>query len=179
LPSPLGHALAATAAGWGVARPKPNGRPLFVQTAIFSVVGAVADLDLLIHRHRAETHSIGAAAIVATVGALWRWPVADRRRLIWFALFAAYCTHPLLDALADDSSFPFGVMAMWPFNSHYYLLPPMFFGSIYRNWREAGFAMHNLLAVLQEVAILGPITALTYWLKGGQAPSRGLSRSGR
>jgi hypothetical protein len=167
MPSSVGHALAAVAAGCAVAPPPASRRRRLIQAVIFGLVGASADLDLLFHRHSAETHSIGAAAIVATVAAVLRWPVARTRPRIWLAVAAAYLTHPLLDALAEDSSPPFGIMALWPFSSGYYICRLTIFDSIYRQWHEAGFVSHNLAAIGRELLILAPIAATVWWLRSG------------
>ena len=114
VPSPIGHALGGVAAGWLVARPAAPRRALATQTAIFAAVAAAPDLDLLWHRHSAETHSLGAALLVGGIAAVWAWPVASSRWRIFLAVCAAYATHPLLDALHFDVSPPIGVMAFWP-----------------------------------------------------------------
>ena len=80
MPSPIGHGLAAVAAGWLVAKPSSSRRKLLIQSATLAAIGVMPDLDLLINRHSAETHSIGAAAIVATFSALVRLPVAHDSR---------------------------------------------------------------------------------------------------
>src|SRR5262245_45797296 len=102
MPSPVGHALAGLAAGWLVAGPAEDRRGLLRQAAIFGAVAIAPDLDLLIGRHSAESHSLGAAAIVATI-ALWRrWPVGATGWRVWLSIFLAWTTHPLLDSLGSD-----------------------------------------------------------------------------
>lgn len=172
MPSPIGHALGATAAGWLVVRPGRPGRELIIQTAIFAVVGAAPDLDLLIGRHSNETHSLGAALIVATLAAWWRWPVADSRWRVWLAIFAAWFSHPVLDAFAADSSPPFGVMLLWPFSSAHIISSWTVFDSIYRNWHEAVFVPHNLHAAAKEIVVLLPLTAFVYGFGAGRPPAR-------
>ena len=98
MPSPLGHALGAAAVGWIVAGRPRDGRFLR-QTAILVAAGVAPDLDLLIGRHSAESHSMGAAMIAGTVAAWRRWPVAQTRLRIWLAVFAAWLSHPIMDAL--------------------------------------------------------------------------------
>ncbi len=118
--SPVGHGLAAVAAGWLVARPPSSRRAAIIQSATLAAIGVMPDLDLLIGRHSAETHSIGAAAIVASVAAVARVPVAQTAARIWLAVFLAWMTHPLLDAFTADSSVPVGIMVWWPFSSAHY-----------------------------------------------------------
>jgi membrane-bound metal-dependent hydrolase YbcI (DUF457 family) len=161
--SPIGHGLAAVAAGWLVARPAATRRALVIQTGTLAVVGVMPDLDLLIGRHSAETHSIGAAAIVASVAAVLRVPVANERARIWLAIFLAWMTHPVLDAFTGDSSVPVGIMIWWPFSSAHYHSGIVILDSIYRRWWLPGFFEHNLVASLKEIVLFGPIFAVVAW----------------
>jgi membrane-bound metal-dependent hydrolase YbcI (DUF457 family) len=163
MPSPIGHGLAAVAAGWAVARPAASPRALAVQAAIFAAVGAAPDLDLLVGRHSAEMHSMGAAAILATLAAWRRWPVAAGRSRIWLAVALAYASHPLLDALGFDTSPPIGVMAFWPLSHAYVQTSLHLFAPITRRWWLPGFFTHNLMAVVHEVAVLAPFVLIVWW----------------
>jgi len=128
-------------------------------------IGIAPDLDLLIGRHSKETHSIGAAVIAAGVAALVRLPIASSRVRIFAAAWAAWLSHPLLDMMGDDSSPPFGVMTWWPFSTAHFTLPLSLFPSIYRQWREPGFAAHNLGAIAVELAVLVPVVLTVWWLR--------------
>lgn len=172
MPSPLGHGLAALAAGWAVARPASPRQALWVQSAALIALAVAPDLDLLVGRHSAETHSLGAAVIVASVAAWVRWPIAERRGTIWLAAFLAWASHPLLDSLGQDTTAPFGIMAFWPVSSGYYSWDLRVFLPISRRWWTSGFVSHNVLAVWSELLILGPITAGVWWLR---ARARGRS----
>jgi hypothetical protein len=177
VPSPIGHALGGVAAGWLVARPMASRAALTTQTAILAAVAAAPDLDLLWHRHSAETHSVGAALIVAGVAAAWAWPVASTRWRIFLAVFAAYATHPLLDALYLDVSPPIGVMAFWPFSHAYVQTGWSVFGGIERRTGMPDFWTHNLASVAREVVILGPVATMTYWLRRPPGRLRPASRT--
>jgi membrane-bound metal-dependent hydrolase YbcI (DUF457 family) len=158
VPTPIGHGLAGIAAGWsagGVAR--GDRRQLFTQVGILAMLGMAADLDLLIDWHSGPTHSVGAAAIAAIVAALWRWPIARTRWLIAAAAFAAWATHPLLDSLAPDTSPPIGVMAFWPLTTQYFISGLDVFMPIWRAPGNLKAVSHDIVAVLREVAILGPV----------------------
>jgi hypothetical protein len=163
MPSPLGHAIGAVAVGWAVAN-IPRGRTQQVrQVAVLAALGMAPDLDLLIGRHRAEMHSIGAALIMATV-ALWgRWPIGASGARLWLAACAAWGSHVLLDALGADSSPPGGLMAFWPVSTEFYQAPWDVFANISRRWWTPQFYLHNAIAVLREVVILAPVAALVYW----------------
>jgi membrane-bound metal-dependent hydrolase YbcI (DUF457 family) len=129
-----------------------------------AAIGVMPDLDLLIGRHSAETHSIGVAVMVASVAALLRVPVASQRWRIWLAILLAWMTHPLLDAFTEDSSVPIGIMMWWPFSSAYVHSGVTIFDSIYRRWWLPGFWEHNVKAALKELMILGPPFAAVAWI---------------
>jgi membrane-bound metal-dependent hydrolase YbcI (DUF457 family) len=169
--SPIGHGLAAVAAGWLVAKPPSSRQQFLIQSATLAAIGVMPDLDLLINRHSAETHSIGVAAAVAAFAALVKLPVAQTRGRIWLAVFLAWMTHPLLDAFTEDSSVPVGIMVWWPFSSAYYHSGLVVFDSIYRRWWLPGFLEHNVIAALKELVLLGPL-AVIVWRSRGPRGSR-------
>ena len=65
MPTPLGHALGAAAAGWAVAPPVSRlERAVILRQGIwFAILGMFPDLDLVWGLHRGPTHSVGAALI--------------------------------------------------------------------------------------------------------------------
>jgi len=157
MPTSIGHAIAGVAAGWAVVTPAADRRARWVQAGIFAAVAAAPDLDLIVNRHRSETHSLGAAAIVATISAWRLWPVAATRGRIWLSIFAAYATHLVLDTLALDQAPPIGIMAFWPVSRAYVETGLEVFAPVWRRWWLASFYTHNSVAVVREVAILAPI----------------------
>jgi membrane-bound metal-dependent hydrolase YbcI (DUF457 family) len=145
--------------------PPSTARALKSQAIILALVAAAPDLDLLIGQHRAQSHSIGVAAMVACLAAWRRWPVAATRARIWLVIFACWCTHPFLDALAYDNSPPQGVMAFWPFTSEYFQTGWSVFEPVWRNfWLRRTFR-HDILAALREVLILLPVIVVTWWFR--------------
>ncbi len=174
VPSPLGHGLAAVAAGWAIAG-TPVAKPaLLRQVTILVAVGVAPDLDLLIGRHSMETHSTGAAAIVATIAAWQRWPVAASRTTTWIAVALAWMSHPILDALGSDTSAPIGVMAFWPLSRAHVQTSFEVFGAISRRYWRDDFWSLNASAAVREVLILAPILALVFltvsWRQRRTAP---------
>ena len=168
--SPIGHGLAAIAAGWLITKPAQPRRALLIQTGTLALIGVMPDFDLLIDRHSAETHSIGAAVLVASAAALARVPLAVGRIRIWLAIFIAWMTHPLLDAFTADSSVPVGIMIWWPFSSAHHHSGIVIFDSIYRRWWLPGFFEHNLVAALKEFVLVGPIAAIIGGLRIRRGP---------
>lgn len=165
MPSPIGHGLGALAAGWGVAGLMAAGRPRWRQIVLLIGIGLAPDLDLLWGRHSQETHSVGAAVMVATVAAWQRWPVASSRWRIWLAVCAAWLAHPLLDALALDTSPPLGIMAFWPLSGEHYQTGLSVFGPISRRYWLDTFWTTNLTSIAREVAILVPVVAAVWWTR--------------
>jgi membrane-bound metal-dependent hydrolase YbcI (DUF457 family) len=163
LPSPIAHALGAAAAGWSLSRPESSRHALIRQAAILAAIGMAPDLDLLIGRHSQETHSIGAAIIVATIAAWRRWPIAPTRGWIWLVAFVAYVSHPIFDASSVDMGPPVGVMMFWPLSHDYFHTGINVFGAIERHWDHEGFFRQNLRSFAREMVILVPIAAGVGW----------------
>lgn len=164
MPSPLGHGLAALAAGWAVAGIATEPRSRIRQVAILVAIGLTPDLDLLIGRHSMESHSIGAAVLVASLAAWQRWPVASSRLVIWVAVALAWCSHPILDALGSDTSAPLGVMGLWPFSSAHLHTGWDVFGPISRRYWLDNFWTINLWSIARELVVLAPILIATRWI---------------
>lgn len=175
MPSPLGHSLAGLAAGWAVTPPAQGRRPLVIQAALFMALGAAPDLDLLVGRHRYETHSIGAAVIAGAVAALMRWPVAPTRAQTFWAACAAWATHPLLDMLAPDHWPPIGVMAFWPFSRGFFITGLEWFLPIDRDWRSSAARWLDAQAAVREALILVPVVVFVWWIRTGRDRTRARS----
>jgi membrane-bound metal-dependent hydrolase YbcI (DUF457 family) len=153
MPSTIGHAVAGLAIAWTGDRRADN------RIAVLcAVVAALPDLDLVVHLHRAATHSIGAVIVVALIAgataAFARRPVVPA-----MALFAAaYGSHLLLDWLAIDRFPPYGLQALWPFSNAWYISGwDLFPQTERRHFLSARALDLNVRAVLWEVAILAPV----------------------
>lgn len=169
MPTPLGHGLMGLALASCVVSPHrfSTNRPL-VAVAVFSAVAA--DLDflpgLLVGEpgrfHHGLSHSLGAALLYGLlVGFLIRFPALGsyaRRATIMGLL---YLSHPLLDLVAVDTSFPFGEPFLWPLSGTYLLSPVTIFSDVHHGNRWADFVnWHNLSALGLEALLLAPFTAL-------------------
>jgi membrane-bound metal-dependent hydrolase YbcI (DUF457 family) len=153
MPSPIGHALGGIAVGWGV-----TPRRDLAAGITLSLVAAAPDLDLLFHRHREASHSIGAAIVAGLVA----WAITRRPR--WGAAVAlAWGSHVLLDWLGRDTSPPLGIMALWPFSHGYYQARFAIFPQVSRRYRLGEFWIGNLHALGVELLILAPLAALIVW----------------
>jgi membrane-bound metal-dependent hydrolase YbcI (DUF457 family) len=153
MPSPVGHALGGIVAAWGVA-PRRD----LAAAVTLSLAAAAPDLDLLFHRHRGPSHSIGAAMIAGVLG----WAMTRRPR--WGAAVAlAWGSHVLLDWLGRDTSPPLGIMALWPFSHGYYQAGLAIFPAISRRYWLAEFWIGNLKALGVELLLLAPLAAIVVW----------------
>jgi inner membrane protein len=173
MPSPIGHTLAGVAAAWSAdlvpGNPSWRGgadRSWFERaggwlTVICGMLAAAPDLDLLVHSHRTVTHSVGAVILVTIIAAVMTGWVTERP-VIRTALTcgAAYATHLLLDWLEVDPMAPFGIQALWPFTSGWYLSGWDLFPAVHREhfWSRAIIAL-NAHAVLAECVRLLPVLA--------------------
>lgn len=188
MPSPIGHALAGIATAWALA-PKadlvgdgsPVGDrspsttrspvpllsvPLLSVPLICAGLAMLPDADLMLpFRHRTVSHSVGAVIVVTIIAAAVTGQV--RRRHVWRTAFlcgAAYATHVLLDWLAADTFFPYGLQALWPFSDRFFISGWDVFGQTERlRLFTAPVLKQNIAAIAQELAILGPIL-LAVWL---------------
>jgi hypothetical protein len=109
--------------------------------------------------------------VVATVALFGRWPVAREPWRLWAAVFLAWCTHPLLDALSPDTKVPIGIMAFWPLTTHYFNSGLDWFLPISRRCCTMQMVAENSRAMLREVLILIPVVAATWWLRAGRLRS--------
>jgi hypothetical protein len=72
----------------------------------------------------------------------------------------AWGSHILLDWLSNDTRPPIGVMALWPFTRDYYKAGIEIFPPVSRRYWESRFWIYNLWALVVELAVLLPITAM-------------------
>jgi inner membrane protein len=181
VPSPIGHVLAGAAvvyAGDAIDR-RRSPISLVVTCAL---LGAVADLDLLLPRyHRSFTHSLTAVAFIFIVAAAVTGEVTRRRasRLggqarwrVALICACAYASHLLLDWLGSDTLPPYGLQVYWPFINRFFVSGLNLFAETERRHLFSGPTLvQNLWAAAQEVAILAPITG-ALWLVRVKALAR-------
>ena len=161
VPSPVGHILGGVAAGL-LAAPASDRRTL----AICALAGAIADVDLFLPvPHRGPLHSLAAAIVVGILAlvVMRRSRSPHNPSRVALGVGAAYASHVLLDWMGADSSTPRGLMALWPATSDYFISDVTIFRAISRRYWLANFWRDNTIAVLQELAILGPAVALIAW----------------
>jgi hypothetical protein len=167
--SPVGHVLAGLVIHVTTAR---DGNELLSKgrAALLTGVTLFPDLDLVanllngINHHQKESHSLGAAVIVALtcflVGLARRWPGPGRLALIIGGVWAA---HVVLDVLGGDTNPPFGPMALWPFSHAHFHFPYPIFLEVRRAlaWDPM---RHNIVAGAWDAILLAPILVWV-WLR--------------
>ncbi len=176
MPSPIGHALAGVAVAWA-------GAPSLDRTLTLTAasLAMLPDVDLLgrlfggpfAGAHRTVTHSIGAVIVVTIIAAVVTAKVTRRNRARIVAVCAAaYASHLVLDWLGVDTTFPYGLQALWPFSDRFYISGWDIFGPTARiGLFTAPTMLVNLKAVVQETAILGPIVLLLWLVRTGRVAS--------
>ena len=145
-----------------LAVPAPDRRVL----AACALAGAIPDVDLFLSvPHRGPLHSLAAALVVGITAfvVVRRSRSHDDSSRVAVGIGAAYASHVLLDWLGADSSTPRGLMALWPLTRDYVISDVTLFRAISRRYWLANFWWDNTVAVLQELAILGPLVAVIAW----------------
>jgi membrane-bound metal-dependent hydrolase YbcI (DUF457 family) len=128
-------------------------------------LAAAPDLDLIApYTHRTITHSVVAVALIAIVTIVVTGKVTRHNgRSVALACTLAYASHLALDWMAVDDSVPRGIQLLWPFDHRWFISGwDLFRGTARRDIFTATSMRTNALAILQEVAILGPIAVLAY-----------------
>ena len=169
MPSPIGHALGGLAVAWAADLLPPRatlGSREGPRSAYFCLALAVLpDADLLLPiAHRTVTHSFAAVAAVALLMIVAGSVTGKVTARFAVACVAAYASHLLLDWLQADPTPPLGIQALWPASSRWFIsgwdiLRP----TERRHMFEPATMQRNVLAVVQEIVVLGPVAAAA-WL---------------
>jgi inner membrane protein len=176
MPSTIGHALAGVTVVWAADAlapdPKLSQERSSTLTVAAAAIAAAPDLDLLFDVHRTVTHSIGATMLVAVVAAVVAMMTGAPVLRVAIVCAAAHASHIFLDWLSMDRFPPYGLQALWPFSSEWYISGRDWFRQTDHTHALTRQGMRtNALAVAQEIAILGPI-AWGAWLVRVKALAR-------
>ena len=171
MPTPVGHALGGLATAWFSraiaghnAAPPQGRRPVRLLVACI-VAAMAADVDIVFHSHRTYTHSVGAVIVVGLVAWIIARPKTRCPLFVALTIAAAYGSHILLDLLGKDTAPPFGLTALWPFSSRFYISGVDLFMEISRRyWKPDEFIVGNFRAAGWELLVLGPVAALAWYL---------------
>lgn len=155
MPSPLGHALGGAAVGLLAGRPSPL---TWRVAGALGFIACLPDLDLFTAQHSGMTHSVGLTAIAGIVAY-----VGSRSLNFAIAAAAAYGSHVLFDLLGEDTAPPLGVMALWPFDTNFYMSPWTPLPPVSRRYWLPGFWTHTMMVAIFEVVVFGGAFIVAWW----------------
>jgi membrane-bound metal-dependent hydrolase YbcI (DUF457 family) len=163
----VAHSLAGATIALLANRTVSLDRYLFVATV---TAASLPDIDFAIsyllgrNVHHHFTHGIGCAALFAAAAFVVSRALSrsqpGRDALI---LTIAYLSHLGLDLFSRDAAPPYGLQVLWPFSDEFYISSALLFDDVWRGTLAKLFGLHNWLAVLREVAIMGPPAAIVLW----------------
>lgn len=179
MPSPVGHAIAGlviawTAESWPSAAHQRPPRAITPLALTCAVLAALPDIDLMFPgQHRTATHSLTATALTFIIAAgVTGWVTRRIGVRTASACAIAYATHVLLDWMAIDPVFPYGIQALWPFSDRWFISGwDLFLNTERRRPLSAATMLINARALIRELLILVPIAALA-WLVRVKATAR-------
>jgi len=171
--SPIAHTLGAYAVLVTIEPRLASRRLNGIALGTAFVFGNLADADFVVEqfisspiwKHHYFSHSIFFGILVGIVTYLVL-KIARRKNAFRDAglVCAAYCSHLLIDYFTDDGSKPYGIPLLLPFTQEHFISPLPIFYSIHRGELSDLFSMHNLMAVLIELAVMGVIAYLAFFL---------------
>ncbi len=169
MPSPIGHALAGTVVALVADRTLGQQWPSAKRLAVCCTCAALAvlpDADLLYQPiHRTVTHSLVSIPLVTILASIVTGWVTGRV-VVGFGVLCglAWGSHIPLDWLGVDPNPPSGIQALWPFSDRWFISGvDLFPGTERRQIFTQAAVLKNLRAVLQELAIIGPVAVWLWW----------------
>lgn len=120
--------------------------------------------------HPIWSHTLGAALLVSLLFAGLFARKNGHFVQYFVILFSLYYSHIILDFFNDDTRAPFGIMALWPFSSSYFLSPFPLFDSVQKSSNSSTFvasvlSMPNFLAAAKEFFVMVPVVVFSAFLK--------------
>ena len=175
----VGHALGGLTAVWaseaaagqslapgleGSQKPRPA-EPRAWWPLLCAALGALPDADLLFHTHRTASHSVTAVLLISIVAMGVTGKVTRRTSVVAGVVCgAAYGSHLLLDWLAMDRYWPFGIQALWPFSDAWFISSWDVFPQVKRQaFLDAATIRFNLGTIAFELSRLVPVAGAC-WL---------------
>ncbi len=165
--SPVGHSLMGAVIYVAFNRDRLNVKENWKGYLSYVIVANVPDLDIIpgmlkgdinLYHHQI-THTLFFAALFTLGVYVFYRPRGEKitlRKVLPF--FLLYLSHLVLDFFAVDTKPPYGEELFWPFTANYYISSVTPFLDIVRGRTLlSAINMHNLKAVLVEIAAFGPI----------------------
>lgn len=176
MPSPIAHSLLGILLYLIFNPHEPKYNTLKILLYIF--FANLPDIDLVFGflsndpnlYHQTILHSLGAAILAGLIASINQIVKKELyiKNFLYFTLI--YYSHVVLDFLgsASDTKYPFGVTLFWPLRQEHYVFPVMIFLDIWRGksnetFFSGLFNLHNLWAVLIELAIFLPLIIIVYY----------------
>lgn len=158
----------------------------WINVAIFAALANLPDIDYLPgfllgqpnRFHHLWVHSLGFALLIGLLGSLVLWRqrrkgvlqeiTYDKAGQFWpacLAITAAVFSHCILDLLTEDTSLPYGMLLLWPFEWSFYDVSWSLFPSTHKSNQSATFLTsvlqwYNIKLALREFLIMAPIVGL-------------------
>ncbi len=164
--SPVGHTLAGLAAVTIMKKQWPLGYLDWIWIIFFS---NLPDVDFIlayaadVERHT-FTHSIGFIAIILVIitTIMNVQPELSRKvpnRIQYLIVFpiVLITLHILLDMLAVDESFPYGVQLFWPLSDEFFISPIAILPPTWTNYTLKKMIIENSKTLFFEILIFVPI----------------------
>jgi membrane-bound metal-dependent hydrolase YbcI (DUF457 family) len=176
MPSPVAHILTGLAIAVAAAPADPvravgtapRAGPLIPVAVTCAALAALPDLDLLLAgTHRTASHSVVAVALVTfAAAAIAKGASVASARRIAVLCGSAYASHLLLDWLGtDNQNPPFGIQLFWPIERWYISGWDLFRSTERRQIFSSATIAHNLRTLVQEVGLLLPVLAATWFVR--------------
>jgi membrane-bound metal-dependent hydrolase YbcI (DUF457 family) len=172
--TPVGHSLIGYSIFLTLKKPGIKRSWYLPMAAVF--LTSLPDIDLIFgyctgdpnRYHHCWTHSIGFAILVGLILAAGsRFAIKGYSLYFGFAGFILILSHILLDFFTKDTSIPFGMQVLWPINQSFYLSSCTIFREVTKAssspmFLRSLFCWHNLMTVLMEMILLGPVLVISW-----------------
>lgn len=177
MPTPIGHTLVGLSIAWStqaLSRAPAHHRAGTSLAFLAGVFAIAPDFDFVYPPiHRMMTHSLVAViAATACAAVVAHRTKQERPWVIAMVCGVAYASHLALDWLGGDTKWPAGMQLLWPFSDEWFISSwDVFKPTVLATFFEWPTMVANLVAVLRELAILGPF-AVGAWLLHAQRCKR-------
>lgn len=174
--TPIGHALAGAVIYKGGSN--QLGHPIWLLVVLI-LSANLPDVDFIFGYvvgnpnlyHHTWTHSLTFCLMVGALTVIVTWPLVGRNSLwIGFLISGAVLSHLIMDFFTVDRNPPLGIKLFWPVTEKYYISSVSIFQDVYKASSSNGFirslfCWHNLITVLIETVIVGPLFIVVYLFK--------------
>ncbi len=162
---PLGHTLSGVTVYLGICTVTRR-KPTIGETAVAAVFANAPDLDLISaiwagfdhanKLHHSYSHTLGFALFCGLIAML----IHRKRPLFAFSLVAlSVIAHNTGDFFTRDTSYPNGLMMLWPFYPDYMIGPSLFLDIHKASWMNL-ISAPNIKATIHEFLAFTPLMSI-------------------